>query len=413
MNKKFRNRFLALVCLLAFVGIGLLYYTNWVVQKPFAVIVFVADNLTASTLTAARIYGGGADSRLSIERFPVVGLVSGAAADSAVPDLAAASTAVATGRRTNHRTLGWNPEGRELTTLVDVARDRGRSVGLVADTALTDAGPAAYYARTTDCFDRHAIAVQLLESAGFDVILGGGASDFLPEHKGGGRGDGRDLTMELRQAGFDIIRTKAELESTPSWLTPRVVGLFADGNLAFADEIQQAASQPGLPDMVRQAIQLLQVNPKGYLLVVDAGLTGRAATQNEGERMLREFLQLDAAVATALAYAGQNSLILVVGRRSIGGLRMNGFPFRQDKGLAVVGTNSRGIPSLTWSTGPGSRFDPTGDEAPQAAEPSAFPAPTAVEVAEDGIIVGVGPGSGDIAPFSHSTDVFGIVEKQL
>jgi alkaline phosphatase len=413
MNKKFRNRFLALVCLLAFVGVGILYYTNWVVQKPFAVILFVADNLTSSTLTAARIYGGGADSRLSIERFPMVGLVSGGSADSAVPDLAAASMAVASGRRTNHRSLGLSPEGREVRTLVDIARDRGRSVGLVADTALADAGPAAYYARTTDSFDRHGIAVQLLDSPGFDVILGGGASDFVPVHKGGSREDGRDLTMELRQAGYDIVRTKSELESTPTWLTPRVVGLFAEGNLAFADDIQQAAAQPGLPDMVRQAIQLLQINPKGYLLVVDAGLTGRAATQNEGERMLREFLQLDAAVATALAYAGENSVIVVVGRRSVGGLRMNGFPFRQDKGLAVVGTNPRGYPSITWSTGPGSRFDPAGEEGAQPAEPSAFSAPAAIAVAEDGIIVGVGVKPGTIAPFSHTTDVLGVLDKQL
>ena len=55
MSNKVRNRVIALVCLLAFIGIGVLFYVNWVVQKPFAIILFVTDNLTPSTLTAARI----------------------------------------------------------------------------------------------------------------------------------------------------------------------------------------------------------------------------------------------------------------------------------------------------------------------------------------------------------------------
>ena len=139
--------------------------------------------------------------------------------------------------------------------------------------------------------------------------------------------------------------------------------------------------------MVKTAIQLLQYNRKGYLLVVDCGLAGKAASQNEGERMLRELLALDEAVASAVSFAGENSLILVAGKQSVGGLRLNGYPFRNDKGVAVVGINSQGIPSLTWSTGPGTRAasakTPT---LPPANEPSAVPAPVAIGVAEDGIV---------------------------
>ncbi len=406
MSKKFRNRFLALVCLMAFAGLGMFYYTNWVVQKPFAVIVFIADNLCVSTLTAARIYGGGSDNRLSIERFPHVAILTTQAADYAVSDLASSSTALATGRKTNNRLLGVDPRGGRLESLVSVARARGRAVGLVANVALTDAGPAAFYASTSDPFDGGAIALELIGSEGFDVVFGGGAADFIPEHKGGRREDGRDLTLELRQLGYDVVRTKSELEETPLWRAPKIAGIFSDGNMAFADEVAVAASQPGLADMVRQAIQLLQYHRKGYLLVVDAGLVGKAASQNEGERMLREFLQLDSAVATALAYAGTNSMVVVAGRRNVGGLRMNGFPFRNDKGVAVVGVNALGIPSLTWSSGPGSRFGAGGGEEEVAAEPSAFHTPAALEVAEDVLAVGIGPGTDRLGGFMDNTDGF-------
>src|SRR4029077_6207194 len=227
--------------------------------------------------------------------------------------------------------------------------------GLISNVEISDTTPAAFFARTGNPQDSQDIAAQLVDAGNIDVILGGGEADFLPEHKEGRRKDGRDLLLELRRKGYDIAHNKSEMENTPSWRAPRLLGIFASGNLAFADEIQSAGSQPALAEMVKTAIQLLQYNRKGYLLVVDCGLAGKTASQNEGERMLRELLALDEAVASAVSFAGEDSLILVVGKQSIGGLRLNGYPFRNDKGVAVVGINSQGIPSLTWSTGPGSR----------------------------------------------------------
>ncbi len=210
------------------------------------------------------------------------------------------------------------------------------------------------------------------------------------------------------------MRSKAELENTPLWKAPKLLGIFAPGNLAFADEIQSAGPQPSLAEMVRQAIQLLQFNRKGYLLVVDAGLVGKAATQNEAERMMKELLEFDKAVGEAQAYAGDNSLIIVAGKQSIGGLNLNGYPFRNDKGLSIVGINSQGVPSLTWATGPNSQ-PPAGSVGPQppSKEPSAFPAPTAIGVAEDAIAASSGPGSETLTGFKDNTDIFRAIEKNL
>ena len=93
MSKKTRNHIIALACLLAFVAVGVLFYANWVVQKPFAIILFLTDNLTTSTLAASRIYENGADNRLNLERLPNLGLITTHAADFAVSDPAAAATA--------------------------------------------------------------------------------------------------------------------------------------------------------------------------------------------------------------------------------------------------------------------------------------------------------------------------------
>jgi alkaline phosphatase len=411
MSNKIRNRFIALGCFLAFIGLGILFYSNWVVQKPFAIILFLTDNLTTSTLTAARIYQNGADNRLNIEKLPHLGLITTHAADFAVSDPAAAATAIATGTKVNNRSVGVDSSGKPLVNLFDLARNHGRATGLVTNAAISDTTPAAFYARSGNPQDSETIAAQLVDAANIDVMLGGGLADFLPEHKEGRRKDGRDLLLQMRRKGYDIAQNKSEMENTPSWRAPRLLGVFSSGNLAFADEIESAGSQPTLAGMVRLAIQLLQFNRKGYLLVVDCGLAGKAASQNEGERMLRELLALDEAVATALSFAGADSLVLVVGKQSIGGLRLNGYPFRDDKGVAVVGINTQGIPSMTWSTGPGTPA--AGTDAAPAGEPSAVPAPVAIGVAEDGIVAGAGAGAEQLQGFKDNTDIFRVISTNL
>jgi alkaline phosphatase len=409
MSNKIRNRFLALVLLLAFMALGVLFYTNWVVQKPFAVILFLTDNLNPATVTAARMYQGGADTRLNLEKFPHLGLLATHSSDFAVSDTGAAVTAIATGQKVNNRSFGVDPSGQPLENLLDLAARNGRAVGLVTDNVLSDPAAAAWYARTADPQDIAGSTARLVDAPILDVLLGGGEKDLLPEHKDGHRKDGRDLMLEMRRKGYDIVRNKAELENTPSWKPPRLFGVFAPGALAFADEIQAAGAEPSLSEMVRSAIQVLQFNPKGYLLVVDAGLVGKASSGNQGERVLRQLLALDAAIGTARAYAGENSLLIVAGRQSVGGLSLNGYPFRNDKGLAVTGINAQGVPSITWSTGPGS--GPADGGAPR--EPAAFTTPAAVGVAEDSIVVSSGPRSENLQGFRDNTEIFRVVAEGL
>src|SRR5438046_7918189 len=104
--------------------------------------------------------------------------------------------------------------------------------------------------------------------------------------------------------------------------------------------------------MVRRAIGLLQVNRRGYVLVVNAHLMASAAWQNLGERTLRETAELDRAVQISREYAGRNTAIIVCGDAAIGGMNVNGYPFRYDRGVAILGLNSAGQPWITWATGP-------------------------------------------------------------
>ena len=383
MSTRARNKIIFIACILAFIGLGAALYRHWTDRKPFAVILFVADGLTPSNLAAARLFNGGADFRFGMESMPQMALASPRAKDYAVADAAAAATSIATGQEVNRGSLALSPGGQPLETILQLARREGRVTGLVSDTPLTDAAAAAFFARASDARDPEALALQLLEDGMPDVMLGGGGALLTPQQQGGARRDGRDLLLEMRQRGFDIARTKAELESTPGWRAPQVFGVFADGDLAVAEEQAKYPSQPRLADLVQKAIELLQFNARGYLLVVHVGSTGRALQQSSAETLFRQIRELDEAVKVARTYAGEDTLVAVAGLGNPGGLRLTAFSFAPDRGIAVLGPSPSGEPAISWAGG-------TNSPAPEGGAGSAD---TAEPTAEDVLILAAGSGA--------------------
>jgi len=359
------------------------------VPKTFGIILFVSDGMVSRHITAARLYEGGADHRLALESFPNLALLRNSARDFAVPDAAAAATALATGTRVGHRQLAIDAEGKPLASLLELARSQGRALGLISTGSPLSPTPAAFYAHAPDARETEQILQQFLGQARFDVLLCGGSGDFLPAAKGGHRKDSRDVLAELQGKGWELVRSKAELENAASYRTAPLAGFFADRELAFSNQIESGSQQPSLADMVRRAIEFLQIHGKGYVLVVDAGLVTTAAR----------------AIATAVKYAGDNSLILSVGKHATGGFSLNGYPFVQDHGVALLGVNAAGQPAITWATGPHGPGNKT--------EPSAFQTASALNTAEDVMAIGRGAGAEKLRGFIDNTEIFSILKDAL
>jgi alkaline phosphatase len=410
---KLRNRLLALACLLVFAVFGWLYVRTWVVQKPFGIILFVSDSMVARHLAAARLYEGGADHRLGLESLPHWALVRNDAADFAVPDAAAAATALATGHKTNHRAVGLDPQGRKLPTILELARAAGRATGLVTNGPLAGPSAAAFYAHHPDAREAAQLAKALTGLAELDVALGGGGADFLPPAGDGARPDGRNLMAELRRTGRQVVGTRAELEDAGPDSQRPLLGVFSPGPLAFSHEVASGGTQPTLPDMVRRAIQFLQTNSAGYVLVVDATLATTAAERNLGEALLAETIALDHAIATAQKYAGEGSLIIAVGKHATGGLALNGYPLRQDHGVALLGTNASGHPAVAWATGPNGPAPAADTAARSVAEPAAFRTPSGLNTAEDVLATGIGDGAEKLHGFLDNTAIFHVLRDAL
>ena len=419
---KWRNQLLALLCLAVFAGFGVLYFQHWVVQKPFGIILIIGEGLAPERIALTRAYVGGADARLKLDRMPHTALVTNHSNDFAVSDQAAAASALATGAKVNNRALSVDSNGKALVTILEMAHNRGRATGLVTNGSLTNATCAAFYAHANNPNDVDQLARELVEGNKIDLCLGTSTAEFLPEAKQGQRQDNRDLLLELRQNGFEVIRNRAELESIPVWTRPKLFGAFANGS-----NEQGWSDEPALSDMVRRAIELLQYNPRGYVLVVDVARMRSAAEINNAEKTLTETAELDRVVATALRYAGARSTIIVCGDTAIGGLHANGFPFRKDSGIALLGLNPSGEPWMTWATGPKgvqaygaakipekeTSADSNGNAPKEQSEPAAFYAKSALNTVEDVVAFGTGPGADALHGTIDNTQIFKIIRDEL
>jgi len=401
---KWRNQILALICLLAFAALGVLYFQNWVVQKPFGIILFVGEGLTAQRIAATRVYIGGADNPLAMDGLGFSARLRNHSADFAVPDSAAAASALATGQRVKNGTIAEGESGVALETILEIAHKQGRATGIVTDGALSNPTMAAFYAHANSAKPPQQFATKIIDQSAVDVALGGGAADFEK--------------AKLDQAHVRVVRNLPELEQIIEWQQPLLLGLFAANDLPFTDEVAARTEQPSLADMVRRAIELLQVNRRGYVLVVDAHLMASAAWQNLGERTLRETAELDRAVKVSREYAGRNSAIIVCGDAAIGGMNVNGYPFRYDSGVAILGLNSAGQPWVTWATGPnggktGANVESSSARDLSALEPAAVQAASALNSVEDPIANATGLRMEKLRGTIDSTELFEIIRDAL
>lgn len=422
---KIRNRLIALICFLLFIAIGTVYFLNNIAQKPFAVILFIGDGMSPGVLTATRLYKGGADERLTVEDFSNLALTRTAANDFAVPDAASAATAIATGQHVNHGSLAIDINGKSLVSLLEEASMKDRAVGIVSNGSLAAETAAAFYAKSLNANDALGNAKQLTEHSVINLLLGGGkkyftAADFNSSKKEDEKvSPSQSLLEKLQKKGYIVANSMQELWALPRWKSAPIIGLFADDEFSFRDDLKASSAQPSLTELVKESIQQLQSYRHGYLLVVDDALLTKAATLNHGEQLFHEMIDFNHAIGAARQYAGSNTLIVVTGKQNIGGLNMNGYPFRNDKGVAVLGLNVKGCPSITWSTGPGYNIennassDGSKENTTILGEPAAFTTPATLGVAEDTVTMASGPGAEQVHGFIDLTTIHDLIKKQL
>ncbi len=222
------------------------------------IILFLGDAGGIPTLHAASIHQYGQPGKLFVQRMPHIALSETSSASDWVTDSAAGMTAIVTGRKTHNGVISQSDaavrgkeDGAPLKTLLEYAEEHGLSTGVVSNSNIASATPAACYAHVNDRRKLGEIFAQVLKPRfgdGVDVVIGPGRKELLEQTAA----LGVDLAAELPKHGYAFVDS---LDAIPP-AARRVTALF---NREDFD----------LPAAAQRAVDILSRNPKGYFLMVE------------------------------------------------------------------------------------------------------------------------------------------------
>jgi alkaline phosphatase len=310
-------------------------------RKAKNVILFIGDGMSLSHRVAARMLSKGiaegrSRGKLAIDDMPQMALVATAGSDSIITDSANSASAYATGHKTATNAMGVyadrtinvfdDPRVETITSLAK--RKLDLAVGIVTNTEIEDATPAAMVAHTRRRAAYDEIVAQYF-AAKPDVLLGGGAANFLPQSAATSkRRDDIDYLARFRDAGYTVVKTASELNGLARKDdTRKMLGLFTPGNMdGVLDRrflggggVAKYPQQPDLTEQVHAALKVLARNDNGFFLMVESGLIDKYAHALDMDRAVYDVIMLDNAVKLARDWAakrGDDTLILVVSDHS-------------------------------------------------------------------------------------------------
>ena len=282
------------------------------------VIFFAYDGFSWQDFARAKQYAARHEHRtLAIERLFSLGASGNQMTESLasiVTDSAAASSAWATGRKTVNGHLSTYPDGRKLTTILELARGVGKATGLITSARVTHATPAGFAAHVEERGAEDAIALSYLDSRP-DVIMGGGFRHFDPQT----RKDGQDLLPRFQEHGYQVLRTSGDLASATS---SRLLGVFSKSHVPYEiDRRFQGVETPTLADMVVKGLAVLSGQSNGFVVQVEAGRIDHANHSNDAGAALWETLAADEALEAILSFVDHNpdTLLILVSDHATGG----------------------------------------------------------------------------------------------
>ena len=261
------------------------------------VILMIGDGMGPNHVKASEIYKG---SQLAIHSMPFSTYSLTSSANNEVTDSAAGATALATGIRTNNGYVGVDPQGNELTTIMDLALQAGKRTGVVTTDTMSGATPMAFAAHCDDRKDSTTLLNSAVESGVNLFVSTSNEAEGDFQYKGyTNLPDVADLSEETSNY---VLGTYDILASAPS-------GSAEMGNVAF-DRV------------VSESIEYLSKDTDGFVLMAEGSRIDKQAERNNLERTIEETIAFDDAVKAALDFAKGRSdtIVIVTADHETGGL---------------------------------------------------------------------------------------------
>lgn len=298
-------------------------------KTPKYVFLFIGDGMSYPQIQATNYYLSAmaddgdeiltSQNNLNMMDFPVAGSAQTYDSTSFCPDSASTATSISTGHKTYSGTINMDEkmETSYETIAEKLKEQKGYKIGILSSVNLNHATPAAFYAHQASRNSYYEIGQELIAS-NFDYFAGGGL--LQPT---GAEEDQADLYELAKEAGYNVVNTKADAEAltADSGKTIVIDETLADGDsMSYAMDLEEG--EWGLADYVEKGIEVLD-NDTGFFMMVEGGKIDWACHANDAASTITDTVALDEAVGKAVEFYNEHpdeTLILVTGDHETGGL---------------------------------------------------------------------------------------------
>lgn len=268
------------------------------------VILLIGDGMGLAQVKAALAANHG---NLNMAQMRKVGLSRTEAVNSDNTDSAAGGSALATGSKTNNRSIAMDPAGNALPNLAEKLQAKGWGTAILSTSDLTDATPAVFYAHVSERDSSKAIAQQAL-TASFDILAGGTPGWF----KG----------TAAEQYKKSMAQKNISYGNTPK------LDKAAKRQIVFLDADYTKPVKAGRTDVLSQllneSLTILDKNHERFFIMAEGAQIDFGGHANDLPYLVKEALDFDKVVGEALRYADKDghTLVIVTADHETGGLTL-------------------------------------------------------------------------------------------
>lgn len=276
-------------------------------KKVKNVILMIGDGMSLMHVYTAWAANRG---KLWLENAQATGLSKTWAVKKLVTDSGSGGTSLATGVKTVYHAVGVDPEGKPLTSLVDVAKELGKDAGMAVTCRLWDATPCDFCCHNIDR-DKEEELVGDYPTSGVDLVFGGGAQKFT------NRKDGRDIFKELQKKGYHVSRTLDDFFAYDK--NSRIFAVPYDKDTPLPDERGDLLARASM-----KGISLMNQNKNGFFMMIEGSQLDDYGHFNQLDLLMKETLDFDQTVGEVMKWAAKDgeTLVVVTADHETGGLTL-------------------------------------------------------------------------------------------
>ncbi|KZN38533.1 hypothetical protein N480_12835 [Pseudoalteromonas luteoviolacea S2607] len=294
--------------------------SSQLIAAPKNIIYMIGDGMGPAYTTAYRYYKDDKQTK-TVEPTVFDSILVGMAHtypddNTVVTDSAAGATALSTATKSYNGAIAVDTHKKPLKTMLQMAKEQGKTTALVATSQINHATPASFAAhnesrRNYDEIADDYIDVKVAGKLPVDLMLGGGTKYFIRED--------RNLISEFKQSGYQYVDHLSALNTINAL---PAIGLFAEKGMPYAiDKHPQR-----LEKMTEKALSLLDndKNKQGFFIMIEGSQIDWCGHANDIACAMNEMDDFAKSISIAKAYVDKNpdTLLVITADHSTGGLTL-------------------------------------------------------------------------------------------